>query len=85
MSEPKWVVKSAKPRADYTIELEFADGKRGVYDARPLLERPVFAPLKALPLFMMARVEYDTVVWNDELDIAPEALYEQCTPVLQTV
>ena len=83
MREPNWVVKSAKPRADYTIELEFADGKQGVFDARPLLEHAIFAPLKALPFFMMAHVEYDTVVWNDDLDIAPESLYEQCVPALQ--
>lgn len=82
---PKWVVKAATPRSDYTIELEFADGKQGVFDARSLLESPLYAPLKALPFFMMARAKYDTVVWTDDLDIAPEHLYDACVPIAQTV
>ena len=81
MSEPKWVVKKATPRQDYSIELEFADGTQGTYDARPLLEKKIYQPLNALPFFMMAHVEFDTVVWNDEIDIAPERLYEDCVPV----
>ena len=31
-------------------------------------------------LFMKAHVAYDTVVWSDDIDIAPERLYSDCTP-----
>ena len=78
MIEPKWVVKKAIPNEDYTLSLEFADGKRGVYDARPLLEEKLYEQLKSKQLFMMARVAFDTVVWAEDIDIAPEHLYENC-------
>ena len=81
MAKPKWSVVSAVPRDDYSIELEFADGTRGVYDARPLIGRKPFALLGKLPFFMLAHADHGTVVWNDEVDIAPEHLYERCVPL----
>lgn len=77
MKTPAWVVKEVKPREDYTLLLTFADGGKKVYDARPLLEKPIYAQLKSLPFFLGAKVECGTVVWNDDVDIAPEYLYEQ--------
>ena len=81
MNQPAWVVMSVEPRDDYLLVLEFADGQRRVFDAKPLLERPVFAPLKNPVLFRKVYVECGTVVWNDELDIAPEHLYEASAPI----
>lgn len=75
MKQPDWVVVEALPREDYAIDLLFADGQRRAYDAAPLLDEPFYSPLSSLPFFMTASVECGTVVWGDELDIAPEALY----------
>lgn len=79
MSVPKWSVIKATPNRDYTIDLVFADGQRKVFDATPLFDESFYAPLRKLPLFLAARVECGTVVWGDDLDIAPENLYEQST------
>lgn len=76
MSTPAWVVKDVQPNADYTLLLTFADGVRRVYDARPLLEKPIYAQLKSLPFFLSAKAECGTVVWSDDVDIAPEHLYD---------
>ncbi len=73
---PAWVVKEAQPHEDYTITLKFQDGSTRLYDARPLLELPIYEPLKNPGFFMLARVDCSTVIWNDEIDIAPEHLYE---------
>ena len=59
-------------------QLPFADEKTGVYDARPLLGRRPFAPLSAPSFFMLAHVEHGTVVWNGDVDIAPDHLYDNC-------
>lgn len=75
MKQPNWVVIEAFPRDDYAIDLLFADGRRGVYDASPLLDEPFYGALSSLPFFMTASVECGTVVWGDDLDIAPEVLY----------
>lgn len=76
-----WVVLNAVPREDYTLELEFKDGKKGVYDARPLLDSQLFAPLGEISCFMTARTAHDTVAWDGGIDIAPEHLYEECVSV----
>ena len=68
-------------KENYTLLLTFADGKKRLYNARPLLNKPLFADLKSLPFFLQARVGGDTVVWNDEVDIAPEHLYENSVPI----
>lgn len=77
MREPKWVVKDVKANEDFTLDVEFADGSLKRYDASGLLAYPVFAPLKDVSFFKRAHVEFDTVVWNEDIDIAPEHLYEQ--------
>lgn len=45
------------------------------------MSKPVFADLQSLPFFLSAYVSGDTVIWNDEVDIAPEHLYECSTPI----
>ena len=76
MKTPVWVVKEVQPREDYTLLLTFADGTEKLYNARPLLEKAVYAQLKNLSFFLDAKAECGTVVWNDDIDIAPEHLYE---------
>lgn len=78
MANFKWSVIDVKAQKDYTLLITFADGKKGIYDARPLLDKPINEALRNLSFFLTARAEYGTVVWNDEVDIAPEHLYESC-------
>ena len=54
--------------------------KAYIYNAIPLLEKDIYSPLKNLSFFMSAKVEGDTVVWNEDVDIAPKHLYEQSAP-----
>lgn len=81
MKTPVWVVRDVRAREDYTLLLTFSGGEKRVYDARPLLEKAIFADLRSLPFFLTARVDGDTVVWNEDIDIAPEHLYECSLPV----
>lgn len=81
VSSPVWLVTSVIANSDYTLLLTFANGENRVYNAKPLLEKKIYEPLKNLSFFMNAKVDGDTVVWNDDIDIAPEHLYECSTPV----
>ena len=56
------------------------DLKKG-YNARPFLEKIIFSQLKNLAFVLGAKTECGTVVWNDDIDIAPEHLYECPKPV----
>lgn len=83
MKKPFWIVEEVQPKKDYTLLLTFADGARKIFNARPLLEKSIYAPLKNLAFFLSARAECGTVVWNDDIDIAPEALYAHSVPAGQ--
>lgn len=48
-----------------------------------MLEKEMFSMLKNPAFFMKAKPQYGTVVWNDDIDIAPEHLYTCSTPVEQ--
>ena len=77
MKTPHWVVKKVTPQDDYTLHLLFSDGELKVYDAKPLLVKPIYKQLNDLTFFLSAKAECGTVVWNDDVDIAPEHLYEK--------
>lgn len=76
MKSPVWVVKEVQPKDDYTLLLTFADGSKKIYNARPLLEKALYSWLQNLAFFLSAKAECGTVVWSDDIDIAPEHLYE---------
>lgn len=81
MANPVWVVKDVQPKEDYTLILTFSDGAKRVYNAKPLLEKSIYSQLKNIAFFLCAKAECGTVVWNDEVDIAPEHLYSNSEPV----
>ncbi|MBF0231209.1 MAG: DUF2442 domain-containing protein [Desulfamplus sp.] len=60
---------------DYKLDIVFANGERKLFDMRPYLAYPAFAPLIEDNLFAKAYVFNGTVAWNDEIDISPDTLY----------
>ena len=62
----------------HSLRVVFDDGTRKRVNLLPLLEGPVFEPLREPAYF--ARVSVDpicrTVVWPNGADFAPEALHE---------
>jgi len=62
----------------HSLDLTFSDGTRKRVNVLPLLDGPIFDPLREPAHF--SRVVLDpvvgTVVWPNEADLAPEALYE---------
>jgi hypothetical protein len=74
-------VKKAESVGAYVIKLEFEDGSTGKVDLSKYLEEgTVFARLKDPVYFRTLRIEFGTLLWGaGEVDIAPEALYEDAT------
>ena len=67
---------SVVPREDNTLLLVFENQVERLFDMTPYLSKKPFIILKKLPLFMKARVEFGTVVWPVNIDIAPETLWD---------
>nr|VFK24693.1 MAG: Protein of unknown function (DUF2442) [Candidatus Kentron sp. MB]VFK27028.1 MAG: Protein of unknown function (DUF2442) [Candidatus Kentron sp. MB]VFK74934.1 MAG: Protein of unknown function (DUF2442) [Candidatus Kentron sp. MB] len=66
---------------DFTLVLTFNTGEQRRFDMRPYLHYPVFRPLANPGFFSLARVDYGTVIWPGEIDIAPERLYAESVEV----
>ena len=76
-----WIVTDVIAQEDYNLIITFITGEKKIYNFTPLLEKEIYAPLKDVTFFLKAKVAGDTVAWNDDIDIAPEHLYEYSTPL----
>ena len=73
-------VKAVSALPDHRLSVQFAEGVTKIYDVKPLFAK--WAPFKALAdspeLFACAAVDVGGygVVWNDEIDLSCDELYE---------
>jgi Protein of unknown function (DUF2442) len=75
-------VQSVEVVADYNLLLTFNNGERRCFDMQPYLKFPVFQRLANPGFFALARIDYGTVTWPGDIDIAPETLFEDSIPYL---
>jgi len=68
---------SVKTRDDYTLELIFENGEKRIFDMKPFFDKKPFFKLLNSPLFFKATVQYGTVIWPGNIDIAPETLWSR--------
>ena len=61
----------------FLLQLVFSDGTRKCVNALPLLNGPIFEPLRDPKHFALAELDSvsGTVTWPNGADFAPEALY----------
>lgn len=73
-------VKSITPLPDYRLSVQFSEGVTKIYDVKPLFAKwEQFKALEASPeLFYDAAVDVGGygVIWNDELDLSCNELFE---------
>jgi len=69
-----WDVKTVEPLSDYRIYVEVEDGRKGIFDLKPYLDRGVFRELREIHYFNRVGVVFGAVTWPNEQDIAPETL-----------
>ena len=75
-------VSGVKPLPDYKLWLRFNTGEIRIFDFKPLLSSAGFAPLNDVETFREVYIDYGVTTWLDgDVDIDPEYLYEQSTPI----
>lgn len=74
-----WRLKKIIPLSNYQLQVEFLDGTIGVVDISRLVHSPtagIFAPLKEKDLFNKVYIFLGTATWPGEIDLSPDAMYE---------
>jgi len=64
----------------HKLLLTFETGEQRIFSMSTLLTQPPFNRLQDPHLFELARIDYGTVVWPGNIDIAPETLYDLSHP-----
>jgi hypothetical protein len=70
-------VRNVEAGEPYRLVLQFDNGERRVFDVAPLLSTGRFRELAAPDAFRKVRVVFDTIEWENGLDLDPEYLYER--------
>jgi hypothetical protein len=71
-------IKEAEYIEDYKIRVTFNNGESGIIDLKEVIcndKRSIFRELVDVVKFRQFRVDFDTIVWRNGLDLAPEFLY----------
>lgn len=78
-------IKNVAALPDYRLSVQFSEGVTKIYDIKPLFDRlPIFATLKDdKQTFYNVSVDIGGygIVWNDELDLSCDELWEHGTQV----
>ncbi|HVW88105.1 MAG TPA: DUF2442 domain-containing protein [Gaiellaceae bacterium] len=77
-------VKTVVALEPYVVRVVFADGEVRDVDMGPLLEGPIFKPLRDPAVFAQVDVdEYaETIVWPNGADVDPDVLYGIASPTV---
>ena len=73
-------VKSVETTSGHRLIIGFDTGEKKIFDVTPLLTAGRFCELAAPEVFERVRVAFDTVEWENGLDLDPEYLYERAEP-----
>lgn len=75
-----WRVVEVHTLPGYRLMVRFTDGTTGEVDLSCLImgdKAGIFASLRDPVLFAKAYVEYGVVMWPGEIDLAPDAMYDE--------
>ena len=68
-------VTDVKATDDFKLILRFDNAEQKTFDASCIIETGRFSELKDIRQFKKVRVSFDTVEWDNGLDLDPEYLY----------
>lgn len=73
----EWDAVEVKQEAPMTLAVRFRDGVAGHVRFEPTHFKGVFAPLKNPEIFSQVRIEGGALCWPGEIDLSPDAMYDE--------
>ena len=70
---------AAEPMEGMRVLVSFENGVRGVFDCTYLTKDPYWAKLKSPAFFRQVKAEYGTLCWPEDIDVAPESVWEDAS------
>ena len=77
-------IKNVSPLPEYLLSIQFSEGCTKLYDVKALFDKiPAFNELKSIDLFSEVSVDVGGhgIVWNDDLDLSCDEIWENGTIV----
>jgi len=68
------IVVYAEPIDNHKIKVALSNGKHGVFDVSPYLDKGVFQELRDQAYFRQIKVAFGGVMWPHEQDFSPETI-----------
>lgn len=71
-------IKKAEYIEEYKIHVTFNSDESGIIDLKEVIlsdKRQIFRELVEINKFRQFNIDFDTIVWENGLDLAPEFLY----------
>ncbi|MDD2236241.1 MAG: DUF2442 domain-containing protein [Kiritimatiellae bacterium] len=76
-------VTSVEATDDFRLVLEFDNAEKRIFNALPILDFGRFIELKDINQFKRVHISFDTIEWENELDLDPEYLYAKSEPATE--
>lgn len=63
-----------EPVEDYKLKIELSNGRKGLFDVSPYINKGVFVELKRKSYFRSVRPVFGGIMWPHEQDFSPETI-----------
>jgi hypothetical protein len=68
-------VTKVEPTDNFELIIEFDTGEKRLFNVKPIFSYGRFIELKDIHTFKKVHISFDTVEWENGLDLDPEYLY----------
>jgi len=74
-------VREVTPNEDFSLNVVLENGEKRMLDMKPYLNFGVFKKIRDYESFKRARVAFDTIEWDEGVDLDPEFVYGKSKPI----
>ncbi len=67
-------VKKVHANNDFTLFVELSDGRAGIFDVKPYLDKGVFTQLKDKDYFKQVKPFFCGIIWTNEQDLSADTI-----------